>query len=321
MSIAYNEFDSDDDDWRPMDYTSDTDHPPPDIDHDPPPQDINNNIAPPVDTQMDADEMPIIDEPPPPVEKKTRGKKAKSDVPPPVKQSKEDHDMDVAIDRFMTGEYNVPERKPPPSKKAVKGEKKSKPPSGKEDVEKHQALLMQVDRYRMSERFKDVIRTSGLRMSGIEDCSIEELQDLLTRIRTVVGNRTSGGGNILGTGILMATHTVETMPITQRFADIRGLSAMLSEDPEFADIAEQLSIDYSIMSVMSPEKRLALLMIKSGMRMNSINNMKASILSKAAAVQPPPPVIDVPIVRTDVDAPAPVIAPRVNPLQETMRSY
>ena len=97
---------------------------------------------------------------------------------------------------------------------------------------------------------------------------------------------------------------------------------MLSEDPEFADIVEQLSIDYSIMSVLSPEKRLALLMIKSGMKMNRINQIKAMIQSKGAENAPPPPVMDVPIVRADANDVVPVVVPAVNAqLQNSVRAY
>ena len=336
VAQSYDKFDSDDD-WRPMDYSSDADQPPPDIDQDPPPPDDAHDSTSHSNTQVDVEQMPVIPEPPV-VEKKTRGKKAKEVAPEfnydapesQTKQSKQDLEIEAALDRFMQTEYNVPgKRKPPASKKAVssivKGEKKSKSPSGKEDVEKHQSLLMQIDRYRMSERFKDLIRTSGLRLSGIEDFSIEELEDLLTRIRTVVGNRTSGGGSVLGTGILMATSVVENMPITQKFADIHGMSALLSADPEFADIVEQLSIDYSIMSVLSPEKRLALLMIKTGMKMNSINHVKAVMQNKAAGVSVAPPiVVSAPaIVSAGVSTASvvTVIPPPKAPLQDSMRTY
>jgi hypothetical protein len=74
------------------------------------------------------------------------------------------------------------------------------------------------------------------------------------------------------------------MPLTNRFVNIKGLSVMLSADPEFADIVEQLSIDYSFMSVISPEKRLAMLMVKCGVKMNGLNNMKAGFLAQQSVL-------------------------------------
>jgi hypothetical protein len=121
----------------------------------------------------------------------------------------------------------------------------------------------------------------------------------------------------------MATSVVENMPITQRFADIHGLSAMLAEDAEFADIVEQLSIDYSIMSVLSPEKRLALLMVKSGMKMNSINQMKGMMQNKYGASAPAAvketPIVSAAGATTTATTPLPDV--KVSPLQETMRVY
>lgn len=340
MSSAAQYFHDDtdnDDDWRPMDYSEDTGGPPPNIDNDPPPSTGDDGTTPPADPQMDINEMPDIVEPPPPEEKKPRAKKGakeKQDVQRAApqenvsKQSKADLEMNAALDRYMVKEYGGGSNAPAATKKSItaalskpSAAKKSKLPVVKEDVERHQSLLMQIDRYRMSERFKDVIRASGIRLSGIEDCTIEELENVLTRIRTVVGNRTAGGGGVLGTGILMATSVVENMPITQRFADIHGLSAMLAEDGEFADIVEQLSIDYSIMSVLSPEKRLALLMVKSGMKMNSINQMKGMMQSKYA---PPAAVKEAPIVSAGTSTSIGTTAlpdVKVSPLAETMRSY
>ena len=125
---------------------------------------------------------------------------------------------------------------------------------------------------------------------------------------------------MLGTIILGGTATVENLPITNRYANIRGLSTMLGDDPEFSDLVEQLSIDYSIMSVLSPEKRLALLMVRSGMRMNQINQMKDAFQGAIAKQQATAPVVNAsPIV--GVNAPLPSVVVASEPLRDIMREY
>ena len=95
---------------------------------------------------------------------------------------------------------------------------------------------------------------------------------------------------------------------------------MLGDDPEFSDLVEQLSIDYSIMSVLSPEKRLALLMVRSGMRMNQINQMKDAFQGAIAKQQATAPVVNAsPIV--GVNAPLPSVVVASEPLRDIMREY
>ena len=327
-SEQYN--DDNDDDWRPMDYSDDSRAAQQVYDDDPPPPDVLDDHAHSTDAQMDVNTMPDIVEPPPPEEKKPRGKKAAKEKqaiePSPVKQSKDNIDINAAYDQYIQKEYKPAAASAASKKQAAivapkaTSSKKSKQPTGVEDVERHQALLMQIDRYRMSDNFKDRIKDSGLRMNGIDDHSIKELENLLTRIRTVVGSRAGGGGTMLGTMVLGGTAVVENLPITNRYANIRGLSAMLGEDPEFSDLVEQLSIDYSIMSVLSPEKRLALLMVRSGMRTNQINQMKDAFQGAAAKSQATSAVVNAPpIVGANASLPSVVVASE--PLRDIMREY
>lgn len=318
----------DDDSWLPFDYTSDIEDLPPDDDDDQPPTDaelnaygtttnVTNNKRP-VDklVERQIDVMPIIDETPVVVVKQKKVKHDKEMEESIKQQIKEDIEIQAALDRYDRAR-TAPTIKAAAKKAApISKAKKSKSyPVGSEEVDKHQSLLMQIDRYRISLRFQDCLRASGLRLTGIEDLSIEELEDLTTRIRTVVGNRNVNGGGLMATMILGGTAVVENLPMTNAFVDIHGLSNLLANNDEFADITEQLSIDYSFASVMRPEMRLAMLMIKSGIQMNSINQYKANMMAQSPQNQPP--------IVTPVDDSAPITPnnPIIPPVEDGVRHY
>jgi hypothetical protein len=289
-----------DNDWIPFE----RDLPPPDDIEDLPPSDSEPPEDDPESRRRDEqqeqkyNEVPEIDEPPPPVEKKTKGPSKKEER---VQQREESHVYD-AIDRALGLNMNDPfgsheyEYAPPKGKKKAapvgKAAKKKKQtgPIDPLEIEKHQGLLLQIDRYRLSKRFEEALHASGLRLTGIEDYDVEQLQELVTRIRTVVGSRSGAGGSLMGAGILIGTGIVERHELTNQYVNIQGLSQALSQNQEFLDIVEQLSIDYSFMSTLSPEKRLAIVMFKMGAQMNAINAMRAN----AGGQQAPRPMEVVP---------------------------
>lgn len=298
MQASYKRFDRNNDtNWFPIDYTSDveSDDLPPDIELDDQPDNVHNEQVMPhmravkaKNSSADAveDEMPDIVESPPVVSKQqTKTKKQEALIE--KNRLKDELDIEHALLR-MDNESTAGNKKPvyndplPGPRKAasVRAPRKTKSsaPTGKDDIEKHQGLLMQIDRYRMSMRFKAALDDAGLRLVGIEDHSIQELEDLIIRIRVIVGNRSNAGGSMLGTGLLTGVSAVENMPVVNHFVHIQGLSNLLSTDEEFMDLCEQLSIDYSIATSLGPEKRLLLLLMKSTAKMHGINNAKYEMM-------------------------------------------
>lgn len=155
------------------------------------------------------------------------------------------------------------------------------------EIEKHQSLVMQIDRYNSSQRFSDTIQKAGLRINDPMAYSIEELEQNLTRIRTVIGNRSSAAGGIPTMSALFATSMIERSSFMKSKYDVTGLTVELASNPEFSDLMEQLSIDNGFASLMSPEKRMLLLIGKTGFMVHKKNeymmqNAVSESLSKSS---------------------------------------
>ena len=251
--------------WSPFDNDM-----PPDMEDDLPP-DMQQHSPP--EPQEQFDQMPIIDEPPPDIPKPKRGRPAKPDAEE-RRQKKEDAELERILAKHDR-ENNKQEfvRKAPAPAKASGGSKKNKN-IPKEDAEKHMGLILKVDKYRTSPRFAECLAQSRLPVSNVEHLSIEELEDLLTRINIVVSNRHARTGGVLGTTIVIGAGIVEGLPVTKRFANLDGYAAALAGNEEFHDLCEQLSIDHSIMEALSPEKRMLWCLGKTAMTVNGINKWK-----------------------------------------------
>lgn len=272
----------DDDHWLPFD----ADELPPD---DAPPSESELHGEQPPEEQMD--EMPIVmEEQPPPQDDDEPAKPKKGRPPKETAEEKKAKKEGAEIDRLLARQERLdmkPSRRAPPPTKASGKKSKSRNGMDEDDVKKHMELLLKVDRYRTSTRFGECLAHSRLPLLNVEHYSIEELEDLLTRIKVVTGNRHSGGGGMLQTGIVFGASVVETLPVTKRFANLDGFAATLAHDDEFGDLCEELSIDYSVMSSWSPEKRLLWCLGKNAMMVNGINKMKAGIGIAASSSAPP----------------------------------
>lgn len=284
------------DDWQPFD----EDDPIPSDVEDEPPSDGELGEG----EQTNFDLLPEVEESPPPVEKKPRAARKQSSNEKPKHADERSRNTDEeAIDSILNkhlgeSEYASPyasKKKPAAGKKVASGGKalKRQKAVSQEDIEQHMSLVLKIDKYRTSQRFADCLARSRLPLGDAPNMSIEELEELIIRINVVVGNRHAGSGGMLGAGIVMGANVIEKLPITKRFANLDGWAASLQADDEFGDICEQISIDYSILDNMSPEKRLLFCLGKNAANAVGRNKMKERIAehlqATRAAPQPPQP--------------------------------
>ena len=90
--------------------------------------------------------------------------------------------------------------------------------------------------------------------------SLSELKQYLEKIQTLVGNRK---GSAIQSLVFMGVDLLEAFTKDFEMYSLAGLHADLNNDDQFLDTLEELSINYSILSSLSPEKRITLLMAKS----------------------------------------------------------
>ena len=281
-------------DWMPFDQED------PLPSDDEPPEDDNKNIDKPPE---DFDKMPVVEPTPPPVEKPKKEKKDTAKVAEEKEWANENRDIDNALSRFDEGKEYMTMCNPKLKGKAASSSTRGRPPAAassskskkshvkKEDIEKHMELVLKIDKYRTSQRFADCLGRSRLPLGDAPNMSVEELEELLVRINVIINNKGGAGSSLLGTGIIGAATVVEGVAAKKGFMQLRGWANSMSHDEEFTDLCEQISIDYSILSTLSPEKRLVLLAGKHAMKVYSLNNMlleQQQRQSTVAQQQPPP---------------------------------
>lgn len=267
--------------WLPEDLVVDM---PPEVEEDLPPCDEQGQAV----NHQNYDELPIIEESPPEVEQPKKKNKAPKENANDLRARKENEEIDRLLERHEKMEARPSRKAPTPAKASKKS--KAIAALSKEDVEKHMGMLLKIDKYRTNPRFAECLAQSRLPLTGLENYSIEELEDLLLRVNVVVGNRRNRGGGYLGSCIVMGASVAENAPITQRMnIKLNGFAAALAGDEEFADLCEQISIDYSILDTLSPEKRLLMCMGQIAAQTHGMNKFKETIAERAsaAAIQQP----------------------------------
>jgi hypothetical protein len=118
-------------------------------------------------------------------------------------------------------------------------------------VQEHQNLINQLNRYAASVRYRPVIEECGLQIRNLSNKSVAELKELVERVRACCANRSSSG--IVHMGVLKAGAFAEVMA-PQRL--LKGYEKTLAEDPELEAICELIEIDSGFFSKITPIQRL-----------------------------------------------------------------
>lgn len=288
------------DQWLPEDLVDDM---PPEVNEEQPPPDVELAGNP-----EQFDELPIIEEPPPEIPKPKKGRPAKETAAENRERKEEEEIERLLADHDRRN--SKPAKKTPAAAKASK-KSKSTVALSKEEIETHMSLLLRIDKYRTNQRFAECLAKSRLPLTNLENYSIEELEDLLVRINVVVGNRRARGGGVLGSIIVSGATLAEHAPITKQMNfRLDGYAATLAADDEFADICEQISIDYSILDNLSPEKRLVLCLGQTAMMVHGMNKFKEECIARQSNNAPTSSPVHVEVQPESKSEPIPVPAPR-----------
>ena len=148
----------------------------------------------------------------------------------------------------ILGEFFNHSNKPIPSpidiESVVPSKIKSKPSIEPEDIAKHQSLLLLIGRYSSSERFGPFSKTLNFKLdhNTLHKKSIDELTDLLKRIRVTINSK--GSSNFLlgmvKTTIAGVEKITTSIPKIKDKFDLTGFSEIVNNDPGFADLIEQI---------------------------------------------------------------------------------
>lgn len=151
----------------------------------------------------------------------------------------------------------------------------SKNKKSSDEIQKHQEFILMISRYGTSERFGKYLKESGfvLANSKLKKMSMDELEELLERIKTTVSNKNVSdvwSESIMG-GLSVGENVI-TMTAGDRIK-IRGLVELLEKDECWKDLLEEIRLENQNLTYVSPYVRVAYMILTSGAKIHALNTL------------------------------------------------
>jgi hypothetical protein len=149
-----------------------------------------------------------------------------------------------------------------------------------EELESKQKLIIQISRFRDSSRFANFLNSLGFNLSPthLKSMDIGQLEDLLIELKSAIQNK--NGSKFIDESYFMVLNMVENIskhPKFNKYGDLTGLSKSARENDELLDTLECLSLMYSDLGQLSPEKKLVFLTGSCILQTASLNRMLKNI--------------------------------------------
>jgi hypothetical protein len=145
-----------------------------------------------------------------------------------------------------------------------------------DNIKVHQEHCLMLSRYGSSPRFGEYLKSLSFVLTPVKlrKLKLEQLEELLERVRTSVANRTIS--DIWTNSITSGLGVVENLCTMTRLNDtikLKGLTEMLKEDESFLDLLEELKLNNQNLAYVSPYTRLAYTLLTSIMHVHGLNTM------------------------------------------------
>lgn len=203
-------------------------------------------------------------------ESKQAGNEFASFAPPGTGESKGQVDPDAI---FAATDDKAIAKKAKKETTAVFDALKSKTKTP-EEIKESQELQMKISRYLSSPRFQEYLESNGFKNTPaqLKGMSNDDLRELLTRIKCAIANKCDtdvvSNGFFVGTGILEAITQKEHI---KPKLDLQGYSSYLQNNEQCMDALEQIRLENSIGTALSPYQRLMLSMAQGAVVVNATN--------------------------------------------------
>lgn len=145
-----------------------------------------------------------------------------------------------------------------------------------DNVKKHQEHCLMLSRYGSSPRFGEYLKSLSFVLTPIKlrKLKLEQLEELLERVRTSVANKTVS--DIWSNSITSGLGMVENFCTMTRLNDtikLKGLTELLKDDESFLDLLEELKLNNQNLAYVSPYTRLVYTLMTSIMHVHGVNVM------------------------------------------------
>ena len=145
-----------------------------------------------------------------------------------------------------------------------------------DNVKVHQEYCLMLSRYGSSPRFGEYLKSLSFVLTPIKlrKLKLEQLEELLERVRTSVANKTVS--DIWSNSITSGLGMIENVCTMTRLNDtikLKGLTELLREDETFLDLLEELKLNNQNLAYVSPYTRLAYTLLSSIFHVHGLNTM------------------------------------------------
>ena len=145
-----------------------------------------------------------------------------------------------------------------------------------DNVKVHQEHCLMLSRYGSSPRFGEYLKSLSFVLTPIKlkKLKLEQLEELLERVRTSVANKTIS--DIWTNSITSGLGMVENLCTMTRINDtlkLKGLTELLKDDETFLDLLEELKLNNQNLAYVSPYTRLAYTLLSSIFHVHGLNTM------------------------------------------------
>jgi len=133
-----------------------------------------------------------------------------------------------------------------------------------------------LSRYGSHERFSEYLGKLAfeLKPATLKKKSLNELTELLQRVRTSVSNKNvSDVFTELSFGAIHAAETIVTVSRLGETVRLKGITDVLKEDETFLDLLSMIELENQNLSYVSPYIRMIYTVATAGMKVHGINQM------------------------------------------------
>ena len=160
-----------------------------------------------------------------------------------------------------------------------------------DNVKKHQEFVLMLSRYGSSSRFGEYLKSLSFVLIPVKlrKLKLEQLEELLERVRTSVANKTVS--DIWTNSITSGLGVVENLCTMTRLNDtikLKGLTELLKDDETFLDLLEELKLNNQNLAYVSPYTRLAYTLLSSIFHVHGLNTMLDKRKPKPQGTVEPP---------------------------------
>jgi hypothetical protein len=170
----------------------------------------------------------------------------------------------------------------PVEKQLIKEIVKNKGKKTDDEISEHQTFVIMLSRYGSSRRFSDYLKSMGfvLNISTLKKMDIEELKELLQRVKTSIDNKNvSNFWEDLTFGLIQTGESLVCATTLSQKIKLAGITEALRGDETFLDLLEQIELENQDITHASPYVRLVYSVVTASMKCHAVNSMMEKRMS------------------------------------------